>query len=220
MTNGKRVLQRRIAYEAARLLTELRSDNLAYACRKAAAKHGVTRPQMMPSREEIELALREQQRLVVGDKQYDALRQLRNNALEAMQALHHFHPLLVGPVLRGTADSNSRIELHLFADTPEEVLFTLSDLHIPWQEKQRNMAFSDGSHGLLPCFQFCADMIQFVLVVFPPGNKHKRPLDPLDNRPFEGASIKQLGEILAGDQNGVSDHGLFASTDRKSRQTF
>jgi hypothetical protein len=219
MTNGKRVLQKRIAYDAARILTELRSDNLAYACRKAAAKHGVTRAQMMPSREEIELALREQQRLVIGEKQHDALRKLRHSALEAMQALHHFHPLLVGPVLRGTADSNSRIELHLFADTPEEVLFTLSDLHIPWQEKQRNMTYSDSSHGLLPCFQFCADMIQFVLVVFPPGNKHRRPLDPLDNRPYEGASLKQLKEILAGDQTTVSDHGLIANEGRKSTKT-
>ena len=196
MANGKRALQRRIAYEAARLLTELRSDNIAYACRKAAAKHGVTRQQMMPSREEIETALREQQRLVRGDEQFDALQQLRRAALEAMQALRLFDPQLVGPVLQGTADRNSGIELHLFADTPEDVLFALSDLHIPWQEKQRTLPFSDGSRESLPCFQFSADGVRFELIILPRGNRHKRPLDPLDNQPLEGANLKQVTEIL------------------------
>ncbi|MES9941620.1 MAG: hypothetical protein ABW104_08480 [Candidatus Thiodiazotropha sp. 6PLUC2] len=200
MTNGKRLLQKRIAYEAARILTELRSDNIAYACRKAAAKLGVTRQQMMPNREEVEFALQEQQRLILGHQQPDALQLLRENALEAMQALKTFHPHLVGPVLRGTADSNSRIELHLHAETPEEVLFTLSDLHIPWQEKQRNLHFSDGSHETIPCFTFSADEIQFLLVVFPNDSRHKRPLDSFDNRPYEGINLKQLRDLLAKEQ--------------------
>jgi hypothetical protein len=199
MTTGKRLLQRRIAYEAARIMTELRTDNLAYASRKAAAKLGVTRPQLMPSREEIESALMEQQRLVLGDKQYDALQQLRLDALNAMQSLKQFQPLLVGPVLRGTADSNSQIELHLFADTPEDVLYTLSDLRIPWQEKQRTLAFSDGSHETIPCFRFSANDVQFLLVVFQANGQRKRPLDPLDNRPFEGANLKQLNNLLETD---------------------
>ncbi|MES9861599.1 MAG: hypothetical protein ABW157_06390 [Candidatus Thiodiazotropha sp. LLP2] len=209
MTSGKRLLQKRIAYEAARILTELRTDNIAYACRKAAAKLGVTRQQMMPSREEVEFALQEQQRLILGHQQPDALQLLRENALEAMQALKNFHPQLVGPVLQGTADSNSRIELHLHADTPEEVLFSLSDLHIPWQEKQRNLNFSDGSHETIPCFTFSAEEIQFLLVVFPTDSRHRRPLDPLDSRPYEGANLRQLKEIMAREQSTDSDAGFF-----------
>lgn len=204
MNSGKRLLQKRIAYEAARIMTELRTDNLAYACRKAAAKLDVSHHQLMPSREEVELALKEQQRLVLGNKQFDALRQLRLSALDAMQALNQFHPLLVGAVLRGTADSNSHIELHLTAETPEDVLFTLSDLHIPWQEKQRNLSFSDGSHETIPCFRFSADEAQFLLVVFPAGGQRKRPLDPFDNRPYTGANLKQLNLLLTTEQEEAS----------------
>ncbi|MCU7882224.1 MAG: hypothetical protein KZQ60_18145 [Candidatus Thiodiazotropha sp. (ex Lucinoma aequizonata)] len=54
MGSSKRELQRRIAYEAARILTEFHSDNITHACQKAAAKYSVTRRQMMPSRQEIE----------------------------------------------------------------------------------------------------------------------------------------------------------------------
>jgi hypothetical protein len=216
MSSGKRSLQRRIAYEAARILTELRTDNLAYACRKAAAKYGITRQQLMPSREEIEQALKEQQRLVLGDKQHNALHQLRENALDAMQALHRFQPLLVGPVLQGTADDNSHIELHLQADTPEEVLFALSDLHIPWQEKQRHLSFSDGSQETIPCFSFSADGVQYLLIIFPTAKSRKRPLDPFDHKPFQGANIKQLRALL--DEQQLHDEDYFEEVFPETRE--
>ncbi|MCU7893305.1 MAG: hypothetical protein KZQ78_17660 [Candidatus Thiodiazotropha sp. (ex Ustalcina ferruginea)] len=196
MGSSKRELQRLIAYEAARILTELRSDNVTHACQKAAAKYGVTRRQKMPSREEVEQALREQQRLLRGEQQSDVMQNLRHSALTAMQALKQFQPILVGSVFHGTADSNSQVKLHLFANTPEEILFALSDLHIPWQEKQQTALFSDGSRDTLPSFLFSADDVVFELIVLPAGNRHKRPLDPIDNLPMQGANLKQLKRLL------------------------
>ncbi|MCG7863055.1 MAG: hypothetical protein JAZ18_11760 [Candidatus Thiodiazotropha endolucinida] len=196
MRTGKRELQRLIAYEAARILTELRSDNVTYACQKAAAKYGITKRQFLPTREEVESALREQQRLVRGERQTNTLRTLRLSALNAMQALIQFNPKLVGAVFDGTADSNSCVKLHLFADTPEDLLFTLSDLHIPWQEKQHRLQFSDGRKESVPCFIFNADGVGFELVVLPAKNPRNHPLDPLDNQPIQGASIKQLQQLV------------------------
>ncbi|MES9944978.1 hypothetical protein [Candidatus Thiodiazotropha sp. CDECU1] len=196
MQTGKRELQRLIAYEAARILTELRSDNISYACQKAAAKYGVTKRQLLPSRDEVENALREQQRLLRGSSQSDSMHALRLSALNAMQALRQFQPRLVGAVLDGTADSNSKVRLHLFADTPEDLLFTLTDLQIPWQEKQRRMHFSDGNTESVPCFLFTADGVGFELSVLPAHNPRNRPLDPLDNQPIQGATIKQLQQLI------------------------
>ncbi|MEW8506636.1 MAG: hypothetical protein AB2598_08005 [Candidatus Thiodiazotropha sp.] len=196
MRTGKRELQRRIAYDAARILTELRSDNIAYACQKAAAKYGITKRQLLPTREEVENALREQQRLLRGEGQADTLQALRQSALRAMQSLKRFQPKLVGAVLAGTADSNSTVRLHLFADTPEELLFALSDLHIPWQEKQHQMHFSNGRRETVPCFRFSADGVGFELMVLPAQNPRNHPLDPLDNQPIQGASIKQLQQLI------------------------
>ncbi|MGD8912163.1 MAG: hypothetical protein PVI97_11855 [Candidatus Thiodiazotropha sp.] len=192
MRTGKRELQRLIAYEAARILTELRSDNITYACQKAAARYGITKRQLLPTREEVENALREQQRLVRGENQAATLHALRLSALEAMQALIQFKPKLVGAVFDGTADSNSRVKLHLLADTPEDLLFTLSDLRIPWQEKQHRLQFSDGRKETVPCFLFSADGVGFELVVLPARNPRNHPLDPLDNQPIQGATVKQL----------------------------
>jgi hypothetical protein len=196
MRTGKRELQRLIAYEAARILTELRSDNITYACQKAAAKYGITKRQLLPTREEVENALREQQRLIRGEHQTDTLHKLRLSALEAMRALKKFKPRLVGAVLDGTADSNSKVKLHLLADTPEELLFTLSDLHIPWQEKQHRLVFSDGNKVAVPCFLFSADGVAFELLVLPAHNPRNRPLDPMDNQPIQGVSMEQLQQLI------------------------
>ena len=196
MSNAKRELQRLIAYEAARILTEYRSGNIAFACQKAASKLGVSQRQQMPTREEVEHALREQQWLVRGDKQQAVLRELRQGALQAMQALRQFNPLLVGSVYDGTADSNSHTQLHLFADTPEAVLFSLSDMHIPWQERQRKLSFSDGHQREIPVFRFSANGVLFELLVLPAETPHARPLDPLDNQPIQGANIKQLNALI------------------------
>jgi hypothetical protein len=195
MSHGKRELQRRIAYEAARIMTEYRSDNIAHACQKAAAKLGVSHRQQMPTREEVEEALREQQWLFRGDKQQLALIQLRRSALEAMRALREFNPMLVGSVYQGTADTNSRVQLHLYANTPEDVLFALTDLKIPWQEGQRNLNFSNGQRVEIPSFQFTADGVEFELLVFSAETPHLRPLDPIDNQPIQGATLKQMDRL-------------------------
>ena len=191
----KRELQRRIAYEAARLMTEYQTDDMAYACQKAAAKLGVTRRQQMPSPDEVEEALREQQRLLRGDEQPAALRHLRQQALQAMDALIQFDPLLVGSVYQGTADSNSPVRLYLFANTPEEVLFTLSDLKIPWQESQRSLSFRNGTKELVPVFKVTVDGVTIELTVMSSEEIHNRPLDPLDRQPLKGINLKQLREI-------------------------
>jgi hypothetical protein len=196
MSKGKRELQRRIAYEAARILTEYRSDNIAYACQKAAAKLGISHRQQMPTQEEVEVALREQQRMFRGAEQANVLQRLRQSALQAMQTLRQFNPVLVGSVFKGTADSNSHVQLHLYANTPEEVLFSLSDLHIPWQERQRSYNFSNGQRREIPIFQFSADDVMFELLVLPADSPHTRPLDPQDNHPIQGASLKQLTALV------------------------
>ena len=195
MASGKRELQRRIAYEAARIMTEYRSDNIAYACQKAAARLGVSRRHQMPTRAEVEEALREQQWLFRGEAQQQALNRLRQSALDAMRALRRFNPILVGSVYQGTADANSRIQLHLHAETPEDVLFALADLQIPWQERHRTLSFSDGRRQEIPCFQFTADGVVFELLVLSSALPHAKPLDPLDNQPIRGASLKQMDSL-------------------------
>ncbi len=196
MKAKKREIQRRIAYEAARVLTENQSGDQIYAMHKAAVRLGISDKRLMPNREEVESALREQQRLFRGNDQQTTLKKMRIAALQAMKALMQFNPLLVGPVYEGTADTNSHIRLHLFASTPEEVVFSLMKLHIPWHERDCSLKFSDGRRKTMPSFRFIADSNYFELVVLPNQGPHKRPVDPQDNRPIKGSTTQQLEQLV------------------------
>jgi hypothetical protein len=196
MKATKREIQRRIAYETARILTEHHSSDQVFALQKAASRLGVNDKRLMPNRDEISQAIREQQRLFRGITQQTALQRLRHAALQAMESLFQFRPLLVGPVNDGTADSNSPIRLYLFANTPEEVLFALVDLQIPWQEKDRWLKFSGGNRKNIPGFQFTANGVVFELLILPPQGPYSKPIDPLDNHPIRGSNIKNLKLLL------------------------
>ncbi len=196
MKDGKREIQRLIAYEAARILTDSRLDDQNYAVHKAAARLGINNKRLMPAREEIDAALREQQRLFRGIEQQTVVEKMRNAALQAMKAMKQFKPLLVGPVYEGTADNNSQIRLHLFATTPEEVAFSLMELHIPWHEKDYSIKFADGSRKNTPSFRFTADGDLFELLVLPDNTRNNQPVGPQDNRPIKGATIQRLEKLL------------------------
>jgi hypothetical protein len=197
MKARKREIQRRIAYEAARILTDNHSADPTYALHKASTRLGITDRRLMPTREEIESALKEQQRLFRGGEQQEALKRLRNTALQAMHALHQFNPLLVGPVYEGTADFNSHIRLYLYAPTPEDVVFSLMKLQIPWHEKDYPIKFSDGSRKLMPGFNFIVEEYPVELIVLPSEASNNPPVEPQSNSLMKGATTKQLENLLA-----------------------
>ncbi len=101
-----------IAQTAARLIAEGMAD-YHDAARKAAKQLGVGRHETLPDQTEIDLALREHHALYAPVEQAQALGALRAAAIRAMQWLHPFSPWLTGPVLTGSANEFSPIELEL-----------------------------------------------------------------------------------------------------------
>ncbi len=50
---------------------------------------------------------------------------MRQEALQIMQTLKNFHPILVGSVWRGTAYQNSDVDIIAYAQNPREVVLAL-----------------------------------------------------------------------------------------------
>ena len=120
-------LRRQLAYLAARLMAEEGVSDVAFAKHKAARQAGLTEARLLPDNREIEEALRDYQGLFQSDTQPGELRALRLAALALMKDLSAFRPVLVGPVLGGTANQHSEITLQLFADDEKAVaLFLVS----------------------------------------------------------------------------------------------
>ncbi len=189
-------VRRRLAYDAARLMTEELVPDEERARRKAAGRAGVRDKRLWPSAAEVREALQTQQRLF-RPEQGEHLRQLREQALTAMQNLRVFNPRLVGPVLDGSADQGARIRLHLFADDPVQVAHALLQMRIPWTDRECTQVFPGGQRSTFPSLRFFAGESEIELVVMPPALCRHPPLNPITERPDRGADADAVAELLA-----------------------
>ena len=190
-------MRRRIALEAARLMSEHGIRDFHLAKRKAAERLGASEDVGLPKNSEIEDALREHQRLFQADEHPALLRRLREVARDAMQFLTRFEPRLVGAVLEGTADKHSAICLHLFSDTLEEVAGFLQEQGIPYEEQNRRLRSSRDTQHEYPVLLFSADEVAIDLTVLPHDAIRQAPLDRIGERPMRRATLAMLEELLA-----------------------
>jgi len=189
-------LRMQIAYEAARILADQGGHDYRSARTKAANRLGLNSANLLPSNAEIQHALTENQRLFQSDTQPESLKKLRINAKEAMQALSQFKPRLIGSVMDGTANSGSDIQLYLFADTPESILFKLKDLGIPWHEEDKTLRYANHQQQMRPTFLIHADSIEIRLTVLPLSDEHHPPISPITQRPEPGVTLSTLNQLI------------------------
>lgn len=188
----------RVAQEAARLMSEHGIRDFHHAKLKAAERLGVTDAQALPRNQEIEQALREHQRLFDADSQPRQLRARREAAVEAMRFLARFEPRLVGAVLEGTADTHSAVCLHVFSDDPEAVTLFLHEHGVPAELQTRRLRLTREEQSDFPVLLFAADGLPFDLTVMPRDALRQAPLDRIDEKPMQRASLPAVEELLAG----------------------
>lgn len=184
------------AERAARLMAEGQGLDCEAAKRKVAAEIGCVPGRDEPSCDEVEEHLRGYQRLF-RPNQPETLRRMRQEAVKAMRFLADFEPRLVGSVLSGTADKNSPITLHLFADTPEQVMLHLLNADIPFREGQRNLRYRDGSVRSYPLFSLLAGEYAVDLVVMPPKALRESPAGYGEGGAMERAPLRKVERLLA-----------------------
>jgi len=188
----------RIAQEAARLMTEEGIHDFYAAKRKAAQHLGAPDTRNMPRNLEVEAALQEYQRLFRGEEQAVHLKALRESAVQAMRFLARFNPRLVGSVLSGTAGRHADINLHLFADTAEEISLFLMESSIPFRAAHKRVRLARNDWQEYPSFEFLAGDYPVDLVVFPSEGRREAPRSPVDGRPMCRAGLEEVEALLTG----------------------
>ncbi len=191
-------MRARIAQEAARLMDEEGIQDFHAAKRKAAQHLGAPDTRNMPRNKEIEAALSEHQRLFHSDEQASHLRSLREAAIQAMLFFTSFRPRLVGSVLSGTAGRHADINLHLFADTAEDVGLFLMEAKVPFVTVSRRLRVSREEWSELPAYQFMAGETPVEVVVFPVEGRREAPRSPVDGKPMVRASRPEVEALLEG----------------------
>jgi hypothetical protein len=187
----------RLANEAARLMAEggIRDDQQAK--RKAAARLGIVDDASLPGNREIEDALREYQRLFLGDGLAIDLRQQREAAVRALEFFAAFHPRLVGPVLDGLVDPHSAIALHVHADDAEDIGRFLEEHRIPAELHGNRVRLDRQRVEDAMVWRFVAGGDPIELTVLPMAALRQAPLSAIDDKPVRRASLTQLRQLLA-----------------------
>ncbi len=189
----------RIAYEAARIMVEQDLSDFDRARRKAAARIGILDRRSWPTNEAIQEALSTQRRLFPGAAQAAALRRLRGDALQAMRRFSAFSPRLIGPLLHGSGQAAAGVQLCLYAERPEDVVFALIEARIPWHERERSFRYGNGERRTHPALRFVAGETPIELVVLPRQALRNPPLDPVTERPERGLDSAELERLLTDD---------------------
>ena len=186
----------RLAHEAARLMAEGGIRDFHQAKLKAAARLGIHDDASLPRNREIEDALREYQRLFLGDAHAIDLRTRREAALRALEFFADFDARLVGPVLDGTADAYSPVALQLYTDDADAVPRFLEDAGIPAESRSRHLRLDRAREGDFPVWLFSAEDLAFDLTVLPADAIRQAPLSRIDDKPMKRASAPQLRQLL------------------------
>jgi hypothetical protein len=186
-----------MAYEAARIMVEQDLFDFDRARRKAAERTGILDRRSWPANDEIQEAILTQRRLFLGEAGERELRRLRGEALRAMEAFRAFSPRVLGAALSGAGRAEHGVQIFLFADCPEDVVFALMEQRIPWYERERSFRYSNGERRVHPVLSFVAGDIPCELIVLPRQAIRNPPLDPVTERPERGADIVELERLLA-----------------------
>lgn len=185
-----------VAQEAARIIVDHGVRDYRLAKQKAAERLGIAGRGSLPGNAEIETAVAEHLQIFGRESHADHLRLMRVAALSAMELLASFMPRLVGPVLAGTADENSAVNLHLFADSPEAVAMELVDIGVVYRHYERRLKSRRNQVETFAGFAFRHSNSAIQATVFPVDGIRQAPMSPIDGKPMKRADSDTVQGLL------------------------
>ena len=205
---GKRALgvqRSRVVQEAARIICEDGLADYRLAKQKAVERLGLGFGTPLPSNADIQDAVIQYQRLFGGRSYANRLTHLRRTAVQAMRLLAEYRPRLVGAVATGATTDAHKVQLHCFADKPEQIDMLLADAGLRHEVSERRYRLASGDTLDVPVLTFMAEDVGVDVAVFPERSQREAPLSPADGLPMkrlEIAAVEQLAaeipEVLAG----------------------
>jgi hypothetical protein len=194
--NGTERARQVVAQEAARIIVNHGVRDYRVAKQKAAERLGVSTRGSLPGNAEIEAAVAEHLQIFGGDAHEDRLRLMRVAALSAMELLSGFTPRLVGPVLSGTADENSVVNLHVFTDSPELVAAELEQIGVSYRPYERRLKSRRNQVETYAGFEFNHGSNAIQATVFPVDGIRQAPMSPIDGKPMKRADANGVQALL------------------------
>ena len=196
-----RQIRRSVSYEAARIMAEEGVRDYRKAKEKACLRIGISSKQFAPTNLEIEDALEKQLAIFRSEEISELHRSYLTVALEIMDLTKYYSPRLTGAALNGAITSSRPAEIHLFADTFEEICCLLEMNSILHTSKDKRFRFANNYFQIVSGMEFLIDDVQIELLVFLPGTPYP-PLSAIDGKPIKRASLKKVRRMLVEEASG------------------
>jgi predicted nucleotidyltransferase len=184
----------KVAREAASLLYTLQEKEYKQAKIRATQTLGV---RILPNNLEVAREIDKIADEVEGKLRLQRLLQMRIDSLEIMETLKRFRPKLVGSVWRGTANKNSDIDISVFSDCPEKVLYTLERKGYKVREKELRSITKEGKressfhlHLILPSNN------EVEITVQKTDSEHLQKRCEIYGDRITGLSFRQLQKVI------------------------
>lgn len=185
-----------VAQEAARIIVDHGVRDYRLAKQKAAERLGIVGRGALPGNAEVEAAVSSHLEIFGGESHADHLRLMRVAALSAMELLSAYTPRLVGPVLVGTADENSAVNLHVFADSAEAIAMELAQIGISYRPYERRLKSRRNRVETFAGFEFHHSNSPIQVTVFPVDGIRQAPMSPIDGKPMKRAASDAVQQLL------------------------
>lgn len=188
-----------VAQEAARIIVNQGIRDYRLAKQKAAERLGMNTRGSLPGNAEIEVAVADHLQIFGGESHINLLRLMRTAALSAMKLLAAYSPRLVGPVLAGTADENSAVNLHVFADSSEMVAMEIGNMGIQFKSYERRLKTRRGQIEMYAGFEFRHNNETMQATVFPVDGVRQAPISPVNGKPMKRVDSDGVQKLLKHD---------------------
>lgn len=196
---GKDKIRISIAREAARIMYEEGVKEYRDAKRKAAKAFGPEKAlslgSHLPSNAEIHEELARLVRIHEGAVQPVRLLRMRLKALAWLELFEPFRPYLVGSVLTGTVREQSDIDIHLFAESPEDVELFLEQRTIPYEPETVTIRYGSEFHDYYHIYLEDEGVV-VDCTVYDASERHRKPKSSITGRPMERADAVRLRKLI------------------------
>lgn len=172
-----------IAEAAAKIMHHQCLQDYGLAKQKALDSLGLPGNTPLPENQLINRALQAHLALFASDADKHWAEQLEDAAQQASHFLAPFVHYIGGSLASQTAKQEDRLEILLYVDCTEELLWRLQEYNIPYREQERVVRTSRKQEGSYPCFSFVANNIAVSITVFPNSKPRLRPCD-IDGTPL------------------------------------
>lgn len=181
---------------AAKILAEEGINDYLLAKQRAVQRLHLPDKTGLPKNADVQQQLVNHLELFDGKGLKERQKCFRRLACQLMELLAAFQPLAAGSVVDGVVTKTSRIQIHIFAPTPEHVATALLEKNIPYQLTEQTIRFTPAKTENKPAYNFLMDDTPITLCVFNENEMRKTVIDPVYGRSSVRLGINSLKILL------------------------